>query len=176
MEVYTKMVNPIATPIGLFMAGYSGAGGDYIPLKAIYREIFQRLPNGIIFGLKIATGPTAPTKDSMIIDVIFDNEKETTLRDPHIIEQVTDYPVDQANRGIVWFGTAKPPGYTQYSKYGKHTVTVKVAPRGAPLPGTASADQILAARDFSPEAGGQIAEFSFEIKKGPIAPPPDEGE
>jgi len=158
------------------MAGYSGAGGDYIPLKAINREIFQRLPNGIIFGLRIATGATAPTKDSMIIDVIFDSKEESTLRDPHIVEQVTDYPVDQATRGIVWFGTAKPPGYTQYSKYGKHTVTVKVAPRGAPLAGTASADQVLAARDFSPEAGGQITEFSFEIARGPILPPPGEGE
>jgi hypothetical protein len=170
------MVSPIATPIGLFMAGYSGAGGDYLPLKAINREIFQRLPNGILFGLKIAAGAMAPTKDSMIIDVVFDNEQESTLRDPHIVEQVTDYPVDQATRGIVWFGAARPPGYTQYSKYGKHNVLVKVAPRKAPASGTASADQALAARDFSPEAGGQIAEFAFEIKKGPIAPPPDEGE
>lgn len=176
-EVYTTMPKaPIASPIGLFMAGYSGAGGDYVPLKAINREIFQRLPNGIIFGLKIENGQATPTKDSMIIDVIFDNGQESILRDPHIIEQVTDYPVDQATRGIVWFGVAKPPGYTQYSKYGKHNVLVKVAPRGAPLPGTASADQILEARDFSPEAGGRIAEFSFEIKKGPILPPPDEGE
>lgn len=170
------MISPIATPIGLFMAGYSGAGGDYIPLKAINREIFQRLPNGIIFGLKIAVGAMAPTKDSMIIDVVFDNEQESTLRDPHIVEQVTDYPVDQATRGIVWFGAAKPPGYTQYSKYGKHNVLIKVAPRKAPAAGTASADQVLAARDFSPEAGGQVAEFSFQITKGPIAPPPDEGE
>jgi hypothetical protein len=171
MEVYTKMVNPIATPIGLFMAGYSGAGGDYIPLKAIYREIFQRLPNGIIFGLKIATGPTAPTKDSMIIDVIFDNEPDATIRDPHIVEQVTDYPIQQAQRGIVWFGAARPPGYTRYSRTGPHTVTVKVAPRPAP---TGTTD--LPPRDFSPEAGGRIAEYRFEIKKGPIAPPPEEGE
>jgi len=170
------MINPIAEPIGLFMAGYSGAGGDYIPLKSINREIFQRLPNGIIFGLKIASGIAAPTKDSMIVDVIFDNEVESTLHDPHIVEQVTDYPVDQATRGIVWFGAAKPPGYTQYSKYGKHPVLVKVAPRKAPASGTASAAEVLAARDFSPEAGGRIAEFVFEIKKGPIAPPPDEGE
>ena len=153
------------------MAGYSGAGGDYIPLKVINREIFQRLPNGIIFGLKIADGAEAPKQDSMIIDVIFDNGQESTLRDPHIIEQVTDYPVDQARRGIAWFGAAKPPGYSQYSRTGMHTVTVKVAPRGAPLPGTASADQVLAARDFSPESGGRIAEYRFEIKKGPIPPP-----
>ena len=165
------MVNPIATQIGLFMAGYSGAGGDYLPLKAINREIFQRLPNGILFGLKIENGATAPTKDSMIIDVIFDGEAQSTLKDPHIVEQVTDYPVDQANRGIVWFGAAKPPGYTQFSKIGKHTVLVKVAPRKAPV-GTAD----LPPRDFSPEVGGKIAEFAFEIKKGPIAPPPEEGE
>lgn len=175
-SVHSSMKEPIATPIGLYMAGYSGAGGDYIPLKAINRQIYQRLPNGILFGLKINTGSGAPTQDSMIIDVIFDNEKESTLHDPHIIQQVTDYPVDQATRGIVWFGTAKPPGYTQYSKYGIHTVAVKVAPRTAPASGTASADQTLDARDFSPEAGGQIAEFTFEITKGPILPPPDEGE
>ncbi len=170
-ELCTQVTNPIAEPIGLFMAGYSGAGGDYIPLKAIHREIFQRLPNGIIFGLKIEAGPTTPTQDSMIIDVVFDNEVESTLHDPHIIEQVTDYPVDQARRGIVWFGTAQPPRYTPYSRYGKHTVLVKVAPRKAP---TGATD--LPLRDFSPEAGGRIAEFAFEIKKGPITPPPGEGE
>lgn len=161
----------IATPLGLFMAGYSGAGGDYIPMKAIYRDIYQRLPNGIIFGLQVNNTPTAPTKDSMIIDIIFDEEKESIIRDPHIIEQVTDYPIDQAARSIVWFGVAKPPGYTRYSTYGWHTVTIKVAPRPAPLAGTASADEVLAARDFSPEAGGRIAQYRFEIKKGPIPPP-----
>ena len=157
---------PIATPLGLFMAGYSGAGGDYVPLKSIYRDIYQRLPNGIIFGLWINTGLTAPTKDSMIIDVIFDGEKESTLHDPHILEQVTDYPIDQATRGIIWFGVAKSPGYSQYSDYGIHTVTVKVAPRVAPI-GT----DPLPPRDFSPEAGGRIAEFMFEIKKGLIPAP-----
>ena len=165
------MKEPIAEPIGLFMAGYSGAGGDYLPLGAIHRDVFQRLPNGILFGLKIAAGEQAPTKDSMIIDVVFDNEPDATIHDPHIVEQVTDYPIQQAQRGIVWFGAAKPPGYSRYSKTGAHTVTVKVAPRAPPLPGTASADQVLAARDFSPEAGGRIAEYRFEIKKGPIPPP-----
>jgi hypothetical protein len=152
------------------MAGYSGAGGDYIPLKSIYREIFQLLPNGIIFGLQINNKATAPTKDSMIIDVIFDSEPDSTIHDPHIIEQVTDYPIDQATRGITWFGVAKPPGYNRYCTYGTHTVLLKVGHRPAPSPGTASADEVLAARDFSPEAGGRIAEFKFEIKKGPILP------
>lgn len=152
------------------MAGYSGAGGDYIPLKSIYREIFQRLPNGIVFGLKIENGAAAPTKDSMIIDVAFDGDKESTLRDPHIIEQVTDYPVDQTTRGLVWFGVAKVPGYTQYSTYGMHTVQIKVAPR-APAVSNADGTVTVAPRDFSPAAGGQIAEFAFEIKKGPIPAP-----
>lgn len=160
------MKEPIAEPIGLYMAGYSGAGGDYLPLKSINRDIFQRLPNGILFGLKIAAGELAPTQDSMIIDIVFDNEQDATIRDPHIVEQVTDYPVDQARRGIVWFGAAKPPGYTRYSRTGPHTVTVKVAPRPAP---TGTTD--LPPRDFSPEAGGRIAEYRFEIKKGPIPPP-----
>lgn len=160
------MKEPIAEPIGLFMAGYSGAGGDYLPLKSIHRDIFQRLPNGILFGLKVAAGEQAPTKDSMIIDVVFDNEPDATIHDPHIVEQVTDYPVQQAQRGIVWFGAARPPGYTRYSKTGMHTVTVKVAPRAPP---TGTTD--LPPRDFSPEAGGRIAEYRFEIKKGPIPPP-----
>jgi hypothetical protein len=174
--MYMTDKQAIAQPIGLFMAGYSGVGGDYIPLKSIYREIFQRLPNGIIFGLKIETGAGAPTKDSMIIDAQFDGEKASLLHDPHIIEQVTDYPIDVATRGLTWFGVIPVPGYTQFSTYGIHTVQIKVAPRTAPVAGTAGATTPLAARDFSPAAGGRIAEFSFEIKKGPIAPPPDEGE
>ena len=106
---------PIGTPIGIFMAGYSGANGDYIPLKSITRDIFQRLPNGVIFGIKIETGAGAPTNDSMIIDTQFDGEKASLLQDPHIIEQVTDYPVDVANRGLVWFGVLPVPRYTQFS-------------------------------------------------------------
>ena len=159
---------PIASPIGLFMAGFSGVGGDYIPLKAIYRDAYQHLPNGIIFGLQINAGPTAPTKDSMIIDISFTGPDGSMalIHDPHIIEQVTDYPVDQATRGIAWFGAAKPPGYTPFSAYGIQTVQIKVAPRVAPT-GT----DPLPPRDFSPEAGGRIAEFVFEIKKGPIPAP-----
>jgi hypothetical protein len=157
------MVNPIATPIGLFMAGYSGAGGDYIPLKAITRDIFQRLPNGIIFGLQIEKGAEAPKQSSMIIDVIFDGE--ANVRDPHIVEMVTDYPVDVANKGMVFFGVAKVPGYTRYSQVGKHTVMIKVAPRAPPVDG-----QPMAPRDFSAEAGGRIGEFAFTITKGPIVP------
>lgn len=160
------MVNPIATPIGIFMAGYSGAGGDYIPLKAISKDIFNRLPNGIIFGLKIETGPETPKQSSMIIDVIFDGE--ANVQDPHIIEQVTDYPVDVANRGMVFFGVAKVPGYTRYSMVGKHSVMIKVAPRAPPENGK------VGPRDFSTDAGGRIAEYAFVITKGPILPPDEE--
>lgn len=152
------MANAIASPIGIFMAGYSGAGGDYIPLKAISKEIFQRLPNGVIFGLKIEAGADAPTQSSMIIDVIFDGE--AGVQDPHVVEMVTDYPIDVANRGKVFFGVAKVPGYTRYSKLGKHNIMIKVAPRAAPENGK------VGPRDFSAEAGGRIAEYSFMITKG----------
>lgn len=166
--------SPIATPVGIFMAGYSGAGGDYIPLRSITRDIFQRLPNGVVFGLKIETGVTAPTNDSMIIDVIFDGEKASTLQDPHIVEQVTDYPIDVATRGLTWFGVAPVPRYTQFSTYGMHSVQVKVAPRVAPPAGVAGATAVLPPRDFSTEAGGRIAEFTFEIRKGPVALSPEQ--
>jgi len=172
--MYMTAKTPIATPVGIFMAGYSGIGGDYIPLKSITRDLFQRLPNGVVFGLKIETGATAPTKDSTIIDVIFDGESASALHDPHIIEQVTDYPIDVASRGLTWFGVAPVPRYTQYSTYGIHTVQIKVAPRQAPPAGTASATATLAPRDFSPEAGGRIAEFAFEIRKGPVALSPEQ--
>lgn len=161
------MVNPIASPIGIFMAGYSGAGGDYIPLKSINKEIFNRLPNGVVFGLKIEAGAEAPKQSSMIIDVIYDGE--SVVQDPHIVEMVTDYPVDVANRGLVFFGVAKVPGYTRYSKVGKHTIMIKVAPRQLPAEG-----QKMGPRDFSGEAGGRIAEYSFMITKGPILPPDEE--
>ena len=172
---------PIARPLGLFMAGVTGAGGEYIPLARIRRDIFQRLPEGIVYGLAINADKDAPTKDSMIIDITFD--ESTTMRDPqkeHTIEQVTDYPIDQTTRGIVWFCPVQPPRYTRYSKVGKHTVTIKVAPRTAPDTGQHientnddgtiigewvpnSADQVLDSRDFSDKAGGKHDTFTFEI-------------
>lgn len=161
------MANPIATPLGIFMAGYSGAGGDYVPLRSINKEIFNRLPNGIVFGLKIEAGAEAPKQSSMIIDVIFDGE--AVMQDPHIVEMVTDYPVDVANKGLAFFGVAKVPGYTRYSKVGKHSVMIKVAPRVMPAAG-----EPMPPRDFSGEAGGRIAEYSFMITKGPILPPDED--
>jgi hypothetical protein len=160
----TEVKPPIAHPIGLFMAGPEGAGGEYIPLKRMRRDIFQRLPEGIVYGLAINADADAPKQDSMIIDIIFD--AAITLHDPqkdHTIEQVADYPIDQATRGIVWFCPVRPPRYTRYSRVGKHTVTIRVAPREAPAAGTDSADQVLGARDFSEKAGGKQETFTFEI-------------
>lgn len=132
----------IATPIGIFKAGPTGVGGqiERMTPAGIRRDFFQRLPEGLIYGLAVNAGPDAPNKDSMIMDVIYDagSADEFTLLDPHLdhtIQQVTDYPVDQAKRGIAWFCGAKVPGYTRYSKVGPHSLTVRVAPRAAPLQG-----------------------------------------
>jgi hypothetical protein len=178
----TEVKPPIAHPIGLFMAGPTGAGGEYQPLERIRHDIFQRLPEGIVYGLAINADADAPTQDSMIIDITFDGK--TTVHDPqkdHTIEQVADYPIDQATRGIVWFCPVQSPGYTRYSKVGKHTVTIKVAPRDAPTTGkhlesttlddgtistdwvADSASQTLDSRDFSDAAGGKHDTFTFEI-------------
>jgi|WetSurMetagenome_2_1015567.scaffolds.fasta_scaffold348988_3 hypothetical protein len=155
---------PIAYPIGLFMAGPDGAGGEYQPLERIRHDIFQRLPEGIVYGLAINADANAPAQDSMIVDITFD--ARTTVHDPqkdHTIEQVADYPIDVATRGIVWFCPVQPPRYTRYSRVGKHTVTVRVAPREAPAAGTGSAGQAPAPRDFSESAGGRRDTFTFEI-------------
>jgi hypothetical protein len=154
----------IARPIGLFKAGPSGAGGEFQPLDRIRHDIFQHLPEGIVYGLAIETAEGTPTQDSMIIDITFDGK--TTYHDPqkdHTIQQVADYPIDQATRGLVWFCPVQPPRYTRYSRVGKHTVTIRVAPREAPAAGTDSAEQILGPRDFSEQVGGKHDTFTFEI-------------
>jgi hypothetical protein len=165
------MVEPIAKPIGLFKAGLSGAGGQFEPLdeKGIRHDIFQRTP--VIFGLEINTSIGAPTKDSMIIDFVYDG---LCIRDPHASNPMimsTDYPAE-TDRGF-WYGFCQAPRYTKFSKIGKHTVTIRVAPRPAPAPGTASATQILAPRDFSPAAGGVEATFELVIypDSQPAIPP-----
>lgn len=226
----------IAKPIGLFKAGKSGAGGEFRPITpaGIRQDIFKRLPEGMIYGLEINKGAGAPKADSMIIDVIFDNK--VTISDPqldHTVRQVTDYPIDVANKGLVWFCPAEVPGYTAFSRVGPHTMTIKVAPRTAPVqggsvvfvpPGTMkqvttvvttvipavynpctgalvakehtvysqttaevpvdptidyvgySVTQELGVRDFSPEAGGMTATFTFNIygEGGPAIPDDEE--
>ena len=155
------MKEPIAEIIGLFKAGMSGAGGQFEPLgpSGIRHDIFQSTK--VIFGLAINTSIGAPTKDSMIIDFVYDG---LCIKDPHAsnsMEMSTDYPV-QTDRGF-WYGFCQAPRYTKFSKPGKHTITIKVAPRQAPAPGTASIDQTLAPRDFSPESGGVEATFELMI-------------
>lgn len=226
----------IGKPIGLYKAGKSGAGGEYRPITpgGIRQDIFKRLPEGLVYGLEINKGAAAPKEDSMIIDIIFDGK--VTVSDPqldHTVKQVTDYPIDVANKGLVWFCGTDVPNYTQFSKKGLHTVTVKVAPRKAPVqggsvvfvpPGTMkqvivttttkipavydpctgamvarehtvvtetmkevevdptidyvgySVTQDLGVRDFSPEAGGMQATFTYLIygEEGPAIPYDDE--
>ena len=155
------MVEPIADVIGLFKAGPSGAGGQYEPMDedGIRKDIFQHV--NMIFGLEINTGVGAPTKDSMIIDVVYDG---ICIKDPHASRPMafsTDYP-SQVDRGF-WYGFFRAPNYIKYSRVGKHVVTIKVAPRPAPLPGTTSATQKLLPRDFSEAAGGVVKTFEFMI-------------
>jgi hypothetical protein len=155
------MIEPIATPIGLFKAGFSGAGGQYEPMdeNGLRRDIFMR--TNVIFGLMINTSVGAPTRKSMIIDFIYD---DFCIRDPHASKPMifsTDYPA-QTDRGF-WYGFCQVPGYSKYCRVGTHKVTIKVAPRQAPAAGTTSAHQILPPRDFSPEAGGVSETFEFKI-------------
>lgn len=164
------MVEPIAKPVGLFKAGASGAGGQFEPMTAmgIRHDFFQTYP--IIYGLEINTSAGAPTKDSMIIDFVYDG---LCIEDPHASHPMvfsTDYPA-QTGRGF-WYGFCDAPHYTKFSKVGNHTVTIRVAPRPAPQPGTTGATQTLAPRDFSPAAGGVEATFELTIypASGPAIP------
>ena len=159
--MYTTTKEPIAEPVGLFKAGFHGAGGQYEPMdeQGIRRDIFQRV--NCIFGLEINTSAGAPTRDSMIIDIVYDG---FSMKDPHASRPMvfsTDYPA-QTDRGF-WYGFFMAPNYSKYCRSGKHTVVIKVAPRQAPAAGTASATQKLAARDFSEDAGGIVKTFEFMI-------------
>jgi len=155
------MVEIIGTPMGLSKAGVSGVGGDYIPLKSIRKDFFDM--SNMIYAIKFVSGKDAPhDKKSVIIDIVYDGY---TMSDPHSARPmsfVTDYQNDPNKEA--WFGTFKAPNARKkYNKVGMHTVTIKVAPRKAPEPGTASANEILPERDFSEEAGGVIKTFTFEI-------------
>lgn len=167
------MVEKIAEPIGLFKAGFHGAGGQYQPMDedGIRRDIFQRV--NMIYGLEINTSAGAPTQKSMIIDFVYDG---LCIQDPHASRPMafsTDYPA-QVDRGF-WYGFCQAPNYSKYSRVGKHTVMIKVAPRTAPLHGTSSANQKLLPRDFSDAAGGVVKTFEFIIypESQPLPADPD---
>lgn len=158
------MTEPIAAPIGVFKCGPSGAGnGDFIPIDGgldwIRRDILQR--NHIFFGLMF--NETAPARrESVIIDLIFDGDQRFIVHDPHLksLELVTDNPKYVGE----WYCPAELPRYTAFSRVGKHKLTVKVAPRIPPAPGTTSSTQTLDPRDFSEAAGGVIDTYEWEIK------------
>ena len=167
------MIEPIADVIGLFKAGFHGAGGQFQPMdeQGIRRDIFQ-LTN-IIYGLEINTDIGAPTKDSMIIDVEYDGFVQHDPQASNPMMFSTDYPA-QTDRGF-WYGYFRAPNYSKYCRVGEHTVTIKVGHRPAPLPGTASAAQKLAARDFSEAAGGVVKTFKLKIypESTPLPVDPD---
>ena len=157
------MVSIIGTPMGLSKAGETGCGGDFIPLKSIRRDFFQR--SNMVYAIKFVDKENLTDeelKQSVIIDIIYDGY---SMSDPHSARPmsfVTNYQ-GNANKKA-WFGTFKAPNAgKKYSKNGIHTVVIKVAPRKAPSVGTTSATEILPARDFSEAAGGVTKTFKFEI-------------
>jgi hypothetical protein len=166
-----NMTEYIAKPLGLSKAGSSGCGGSPEPLKRIRRDMFQR--SNILYALRWNTGAGAPTRDTCIIDLTYDGY---TMEDPHSSRPMiflTDYAGKQSP---YWLGMFQAPnGSYRYSAVGKHTVTIKVAPRVAPSPGTTSANETLPARDFSEAAGGITKTFEFEIypTSDPLDPDPN---
>ena len=117
--------------------------------------------NNILFALLF--NDTAPVrKDSVIIDLIFDGDKQNIVHDPHLkeAELVTDNP----GQAGMWFCPARLPRYVGFSTVGMHKLTVMVAPRPAPAPGTTSANQTLPPRDFSAAAGGVVDTYTWECK------------
>lgn len=149
-------------PIGVLDGIYQWKMMEYVTLDTIKKSVFDRTRNifyAVIFSpgfKKIESGKDVA--DSVIIDIIYDEDMptKTLIRDPQkknngvIIPFVTDYPGE-----VVWLGYFTVPGYARYTKPGKHTVTIKVAPR--------KLAQYLRGRDFSPEVGGAIGRFAYTI-------------
>ena len=84
------MTDIIGTPMGLSKAGASGCGGDYIPLKDIRKDFFDRC--NMVYSIKFVSGKDAPHgPTSVIIDIIYDGY---TMSDPYSarpMDFVTDY-------------------------------------------------------------------------------------
>ena len=138
------MVSPIGTIQGIFKWGKQ----DYEVLESIKKTVFDRTRN-IFYAVNFS--PDFKTiengkdvADSVIIDILYDIGKpsQTLIRDPQrlnngiVLQRVTDYPGE-----VVWLGYFCVPGYEKYTNAGKHTVTVKVAPR--------KLAQFMRGRDFS---------------------------
>lgn len=117
----------IATPVGLFKAGKTGAGGQPRPMKRIRRDIFQ-LTN-MLYGLTMTGAYKGLDPKSVIIDIAYDGHVE---HDPHAARPLDFVTDDPANPGF-WLGTFKAPNnMEEYSAEGKHKVRISAAPRQAP--------------------------------------------
>lgn len=149
------MVTPIGKIVGLFKAGMSGAGGQFQPLDKIDAYLWKvgcqcRIVYGLLFnemGKDILKDV-----DTVIIDCVYDG---VCIKDPHRSNPmcfVTNYP---GYTGQLWFSYFTPPSYTKYLAPGKHTVTIKVAPR--------KFLQSIRPRDFSADIGGVEQTFAFEV-------------
>ena len=162
------MTEPIAAPTGVFKY----ENGQFAPIDGgqgwIRRDILQH--GHIFFGLEFNEA-AAVSKDSVIIDLVFDGDQRFIVHDPHI--KTSQLVTNNPGPGD-WICPAELPRYVGFSAPKVHTLTVKVAPRPAPAAGTTSADQTLAPRDFSPEAGGVVDTYTWEIKPSdypmPVAP------
>jgi hypothetical protein len=152
------MVDSIGTIQGIF----KWEGQEYVVLDSIKKTVFDRTRN-IFYAINFAPGfkkieSGKDVADSVIIDIVYDDgmPSKTLVKDPQKINSgivmpfVTDYPGE-----VVWLGWFTVPGYTKYSSPGKHTVTVKVAPR--------KLAQWARGRDFSAEAGGIVAMMPYTI-------------
>ena len=147
--------------IGFIQGIFKWEAQEYTRLDTIKKSIFDRSRN-IFYAINFAPNPQLVNAkgvgDTVIIDIVYDGDKpsKTLIRDPHktkggiILPFVTDYPGE-----VVWLGYFEVPGYAKYTNAGTHSVTIKVAPR--------KRLQGYRERDFTPEAGGVVERFVFEL-------------
>jgi hypothetical protein len=149
-------------PVGTIQGIFKWEAQEYVTLEEIKKSIFDRARR-IFFAVNFAPGfktieSGQDVVDNVIIDIVVDEgmKSKTLITDPQkkdngvILPMVTDYPGE-----VVWLGYFTVPGYSKYTTPGKHTVTVKVAPR--------KFMQKIRTRDFSPEAGGVSQMFEYTI-------------
>jgi len=149
-------------PIGKIQGIFKWEAQEYVILDQIKKSIFDRTRH-IFYAINFAPGfkkidSGKSLADSVIIDITVDKDlpSRTLIRDPHkvqggiIMPFVTDYPGE-----VVWLGYFEVPGYDKYTRPGKHTVTIQIAPR--------KLAQWARGRDFSEAAGGISQTFEYLI-------------
>lgn len=147
--------------IGIIQGIYKWIGQEYVELDTIEKEDFMRTRRifyAINFNREDGFYDNSDIYKNIIIDIVYDEGKKgnVLITDPQktngvTLQYGTDYPGE-----VVWVGYFDVPGYAKYSAIGKHTVTIKVAPR--------KWGQWARSRDFSEEVGGVTQKFTFEIE------------